>query len=605
MVSSVNTNGGAMVALATLRAVAGTKDRVAKQLETGYKVADFSDDAAVFAVAQSVRATQKARLAVDTTLARTVMALETASAGINRAFRIMSELQTKIVQAGDGSLSDEQRRMIDNDYQAYLTQLDHAAQAAVVDGVNLIGGDPPGATIEFAPQISLRAAPGVAPPMPAPDAADTMPANPVQAVPNSGETVFLGLPIRLGNTPTDAIAGEVRWLISIDGAVQALAPPTVFQDTGLVENSVYYLGPVTSGFAAGPEAVTLPTIPDTTSNVRIYAELSLSYPPSLGRGTPGYPTEITFANYHYFVGNSADYVDVLEERRTPGDLQFFPRTQVRISGGDITGHAPRGLGGGTSAITTSPVNVDFTPINAVPPYPASGTEEILFDIRVYNSAGTLVAVQTDRSTGAGGTSWSGTLNYEQLVNYQNANGDSNRDSFTVSVSNVRYTERDQPPYTSQSADGASSLRAVFVTSTWVNDAGPTLEPSIYQYGENEDGQLGILVRSNLTAMGLALEGTSLLSSAAISATRDAFQSASLRLAGMSAYYASEYRGILQQSNLLAELRAAAEKALGVLIDADVAEAGALLRSEEVREQLAINALNIANRQPSLLLSLLR
>lgn len=608
MVGSVNTNGGALVALASLRAIGASKDRTSKQLETGYKVADYSDDAAIFAVAQSVRGLQKMRQAVDSTLARTGMALEVANAGIDGIFKLMGELQAKLAFAGDGSLSDDQLNTINNDYQAYLDQIDLAAKGATIDGVNLIGGEPAGATIGLSPQVSLRAAPATAPAMPAPGVADPMPDNALQAVPASGETIYLGLPIRMGTTPADAMTGTVEWYISIDGAVQTLAPASSFNVTDIAAGTVNYLSPDTAtGFAGGPGGVTLPTIPNNASRVEIFANVSVIYPPTMGAPAPGFPTRVDFASYDYSLANAGAGGGSLAAQATPapGNVQYFPATTVSISGGNILNRAPRGVGGGTEAITTSPLNVSFTPSGAVPSYPASGTEEILFDIRVVNASGSVVAQQTNQTTGAGGTSWTGTLNYEQLSDYQNLDGSANGDSFRVEVFNVRYTERDQPGFPSQSAGPISSTRASFTTSTTVNDVGPTLEASVYEYGENESGKIGVLTRSNLTTSGLGLAGTDLLTEAGRTAAQAALTIANQKIGRFAAYYAAEGRGIDLRRDQIAGLREAATKALGVLIDTDVAETSAVMQSEQVREKLATNALSVANTRPQLILQLFR
>lgn len=49
--TSVNTNSGALTALASLRSLATRVEVNSKQLQTGYRVADLMDDSAVFAVA--------------------------------------------------------------------------------------------------------------------------------------------------------------------------------------------------------------------------------------------------------------------------------------------------------------------------------------------------------------------------------------------------------------------------------------------------------------------------------------------------------------------------------------------------------------------------
>ncbi len=53
--NSINTNYGAMVALQSLNATTTALSATQKQISTGYRVADASDDGAAYAVAQRVR----------------------------------------------------------------------------------------------------------------------------------------------------------------------------------------------------------------------------------------------------------------------------------------------------------------------------------------------------------------------------------------------------------------------------------------------------------------------------------------------------------------------------------------------------------------------
>jgi phosphoribosylamine-glycine ligase len=64
MSNSINTNVGAMVALASLRTAQSALNTASKQVQTGYRVADSADDASSFSVAQGIRANLQAYTAV-------------------------------------------------------------------------------------------------------------------------------------------------------------------------------------------------------------------------------------------------------------------------------------------------------------------------------------------------------------------------------------------------------------------------------------------------------------------------------------------------------------------------------------------------------------
>ena len=69
--------------------------------------------------------------------------------------------------------------------------------------------------------------------------------------------------------------------------------------------------------------------------------------------------------------------------------------------------------------------------------------------------------------------------------------------------------------------------------------------------------------------------------------------------------AASGRAITLQKNFTNDLVDAAKKGLGALVDADVAAESASLQALQVRQQLNIQALSIANQQPNTLLSLFR
>lgn len=75
-------------------------------------------------------------------------------------------------------------------------------------------------------------------------------------------------------------------------------------------------------------------------------------------------------------------------------------------------------------------------------------------------------------------------------------------------------------------------------------------------------------------------------------------------AAMGVYGAAAQR-IDGQVSFLKEIRSSLERGLGALVDADLAQESAQLSALQVRQQLAAQALSIANRSPEIVLSLFR
>ena len=68
MSNSINTNVAAMMANNSLRTAGAQLDRASKTVQTGYRVADASDDASTFSVAQGIRGNLQAYGAVQQSL---------------------------------------------------------------------------------------------------------------------------------------------------------------------------------------------------------------------------------------------------------------------------------------------------------------------------------------------------------------------------------------------------------------------------------------------------------------------------------------------------------------------------------------------------------
>src|SRR3546814_2174344 len=110
MSNSVNTNVGALVALSSLRSVNGELDKTSKQVQTGYKVADASDDAAVFAVAQGIRGNIKAYASVQSSLAAGEGLGQVTAAALTGVSNLIGDVKAKFANLADGSLTSSEEQ---------------------------------------------------------------------------------------------------------------------------------------------------------------------------------------------------------------------------------------------------------------------------------------------------------------------------------------------------------------------------------------------------------------------------------------------------------------------------------------------------------------
>lgn len=165
--NSVNTNVGAMVALASLRTTQSALGIASKQVQTGYRVADASDDASTFSVAQGIRGNLQAYTAVQGSLANGVGLGSVTQAALTNISDLVGNLQAKITQLADGSISANQRTIYTADFNAMTSQIQNFISQANYNGVNLLSAgsaaktflaDTNATTLTMSSQSSVNAA---------------------------------------------------------------------------------------------------------------------------------------------------------------------------------------------------------------------------------------------------------------------------------------------------------------------------------------------------------------------------------------------------------------------------------------------------------------
>ncbi len=167
MSNSINTNVGAMVALASLRTTQTALSVASKQVQTGYRVSDAADDASTFSVAQGIRGNLQAYQAVQGSLANGVGLGSVTQAALTNISDLIGNLQAKITQLADGSISANQRTIYTADFNAMTSQISNFIAQANYNGTNLLSAasaaktflaDTNAVTLTMSSQSSVNAA---------------------------------------------------------------------------------------------------------------------------------------------------------------------------------------------------------------------------------------------------------------------------------------------------------------------------------------------------------------------------------------------------------------------------------------------------------------
>jgi flagellin len=136
--NSVNTNVGAMVALQSLQ---NTQEQLAvtqKQISTGYRVADSSDDGAAYAIAQGIRSTVGSLTSANQQLGNAQGLLQTTQGSLTDISNTMGSMRDVLVKLSDGSLSTGDRSNYTAQYTSMLKNIRTFIQDSNYNGKTLI-----------------------------------------------------------------------------------------------------------------------------------------------------------------------------------------------------------------------------------------------------------------------------------------------------------------------------------------------------------------------------------------------------------------------------------------------------------------------------------
>ena len=137
--NSVNTNMGAMVALQSLEITQQQLSATQKQISTGFRVADSTDDGAAYAIAQGVRSTVGALTSANQQLGNVQGLLSTTQSGLNDISNTMQSMRDVLVKLSDTNVSGNERTQYAAQYQSYAAQLKTFVEDANYNGKTLIG----------------------------------------------------------------------------------------------------------------------------------------------------------------------------------------------------------------------------------------------------------------------------------------------------------------------------------------------------------------------------------------------------------------------------------------------------------------------------------
>jgi flagellin len=130
---------GASIALQSLNATNTQLQAAQKQISTGYRVADATDDGAAYAVAQRVRSDVNALTSANQQLGNVQGLLSTTNSALNDVSNMMSSARDVLVKLADSNTQGTQRAQYIQQYTSMVANMKTFFQDSTYNGKTLVG----------------------------------------------------------------------------------------------------------------------------------------------------------------------------------------------------------------------------------------------------------------------------------------------------------------------------------------------------------------------------------------------------------------------------------------------------------------------------------
>ena len=138
MASSVNTNVGAMVALQNLNKTNSDLMVTQSRINTGLKVANAKDNAAIWAIAQNQRATSSSLNSVISSLQRGQSTVDVAMSAGESVSDLLVQMKDKALAAADTTLDTASRTSLNDEFMSLRDQITKVVANADFNGSNML-----------------------------------------------------------------------------------------------------------------------------------------------------------------------------------------------------------------------------------------------------------------------------------------------------------------------------------------------------------------------------------------------------------------------------------------------------------------------------------
>ncbi|MBW7836353.1 MAG: flagellin [Sphingomonadales bacterium] len=138
MAFSVNTNASALSALRNLNMTTSDLEKTQTHINTGLRISSAKDNAAIYAIAQKLRADLRGFNAVKQSLDRSISTTDIAMTAASSISDLLIEMKEKAVAAADVGLDTASRDALTEDFEQLRDQITTIVANATFNGTNLL-----------------------------------------------------------------------------------------------------------------------------------------------------------------------------------------------------------------------------------------------------------------------------------------------------------------------------------------------------------------------------------------------------------------------------------------------------------------------------------
>lgn len=143
----IATNVSSLTSQRHLRNTRQALDKSLERLSSGYRINRAGDDAAGLAISEKLRAKVRGLVQAERNANDGVSLIQVAEGALNEVQNILVRLRELGVQSASDTIGDQERRFLDEEYQALKEELDRIANSTEFNGTYLLDGT--GGTLDF------------------------------------------------------------------------------------------------------------------------------------------------------------------------------------------------------------------------------------------------------------------------------------------------------------------------------------------------------------------------------------------------------------------------------------------------------------------------